>query len=234
MRVVVTGGSSGIGAALVHQLLEDGHEVVSIDRRPHDSIINEHLHQPEMVLADLSDIDQLSHAAEIVSRGEVDVLINNAGIYNGKPLDEYDMEEFTKLFLTNVMAVGRLSSLLIPRLRESLGRIINITSVVAYVGGLDTPYTASKAAVLNLTQNLARQLGPYGITVNAVAPGIVRGTDVFDKIPDNVRERILAQSVTKRFVQQEEVVKTVMWLAFEAPQSIVGHCLEINGGSHMH
>ncbi|HEY1074523.1 MAG TPA: SDR family oxidoreductase [Patescibacteria group bacterium] len=231
MRVLVTGGTRGIGLATVRLFAGlDGCQLVVLANDFTDFPL-----QGENVQRDNFDLSQIDAIPKKVHEiGAIDVLVNNAGIYNGRPFSAYTTEDALRIHTVNYLAPMKLATEFVSQFPSSSpSRIINVTSVVAEIGGLDCPYTASKAALQNGTRALARQWGRLEICVNAVAPGIVEGTDVFNAIPAEVKQRLLAQTMDGKFATPDQVASVIFWLATGAPPSIKGATISINNGSHV-
>ena len=162
-RVLVTGGNGGIGSGVMKRLEEGGYDPVSID-----------LTGPG-INADLSDVDSVRAAvAEALEGGPIERIVNNVGGTNGAPLETVDEDDMDALWSVNVKAAVFATQALLPAMKSrGLGRVVNISSVAAYGKLEKTAYSSTKAAVLGLTKTWALELGRYGITVNAIAPGAI-------------------------------------------------------------
>jgi NAD(P)-dependent dehydrogenase (short-subunit alcohol dehydrogenase family) len=239
--VLVTGGSTGIGAAVALQFAERGAHVIVSGRREETLRQSADQHQHiEYVVADAADPKQARHLIDEVSRrlGRLDVLVNNAGVAEIAPLDTATPEHTRALFDINVRGLIETTRLALPLLRESKGTIINIASVVA-----DRPfaqmsvYSATKAAVLALTRAWAKELGADGIRVNAVSPGPIE-TPLYApeklKLPqERIAEfagNVLQMVPAGRFGQANEVAEVISFLASPAASYVNGAQYAVGGG----
>lgn len=246
---LVTGASRGIGAAIAARLAAAGHRVAvhagrdtTAAERVRDALAGEgHL----TVTGDLTDPDTCARLVGTVVEqfGELDVLVNNAGIYHGHPITDTDYSGWQRAWQQtlqlNLVAPANLAWLMVDHLlrRErgpAGGRLISVGSRGAYRGEPDTAgYGASKAGLHALTQSLAVALAPHGIVAAAVAPGFVQ-TEMAESIlagPDGPAVR--AQSPFGRVASPDEVAAAVAWLATEAPEWISGTVLDANGASYL-
>ena len=222
---LVTGSARGIGAAICTALRRDGFEVIGAD-------IIEHQHQDadrfiEVDLAAPAECERLIHEA-----GPVDALVNNAAIFFHKPIPEFTVDDFDNTIAVNLRANFLLCQGLVEGMKErGWGRIVNISSVGARTGGVSDSavYNATKAAIISLTKNFARNYGPYGVTANAVAPGFVESS-MTSHIPDDLKALYLSQIPVGRSSQPEEVASVVAFLAGDGAAFITGATIDINGG----
>lgn len=236
IKVVVTGGSAGIGAAIINALQERGARVVNLDRDTEQA--------PAGVLCvrgDLTDDAQvregIARAAELL--GGIDVLVNNAGIGARGRVEDNTDEQWTKVLDVNVMGIVRASRAAMPYLRESShAAIVNTCSIAGWAGILDRAvYQASKGAVQALTLSMAADYVSEGIRVNAVNPGTVdtemaRGH--INAAEDSVAGLKLMEErqATGRMVSPQEVAHAVCYLASPLATSTTGAFLAVDGGMH--
>ena len=209
---VITGGSRGIGFATADAFLKDS-KVGGIS-------------------PDLAHIDSVRKAFETVTEnyGCIDILVNNAGISESTPFTEYTEEEFDKVMDLNVKGVfnaTRVASECMVAKRS--GVILSTSSMVSIYGQASgIAYPASKFAVNGLTVSLARELGPKGIRVHAVAPGITE-TDMMKAVPKDVIEPLIAQIPLRRLGQPEDIAKAFVFLASDDASYITGVVLSVDG-----
>jgi 3-oxoacyl-[acyl-carrier protein] reductase len=233
---LVTGGSRGIGAAIVRRLNEDGAAVAftyaaSEDRAKALAADLETAGGSVLpIKADSADTEAVKQAVAktIASFGRVDILVNNAGIMVRGMVDEYDLAAFDRMIATNVRAVFVAVQAALPHMREG-GRIITTGSVTADRAGFpgSSVYAMTKGAVTAMTRGLARDLGPRGITVNAIQPGPTE-TDMNDS--EEVRTMVRPLLAIGRMGRDTEVASLVAYLAGPESSFVTGAALTIDGG----
>jgi 3-oxoacyl-[acyl-carrier protein] reductase len=232
----VTGGSRGIGAAIVRRLAAEGATVVftyaSSEQRAHAlaTEIDAAGGRALALRADSAEPEALRHAIAGAAEayGRIDVLVNSAGILVHKQLEETTLEEFDRISAVNVRALFVASQAVLAHMGEG-GRIVNIGSMVADRAGAAgvALYAMSKAAVAGLTRGLARDLGPRGITVNNVQPGPTETEIVSD---ESVRAFLRSQIPLGRMGQDSEIASLVAYLAGPEAGFVNGAALTIDGG----
>jgi 3-oxoacyl-[acyl-carrier protein] reductase len=233
---LVTGGSRGIGAAIVRRLNADGAAVAftyaaSEDRAKALAADLETAGGSVLpIKADSADTEAVKQAVAktIASFGRVDILVNNAGIMVRGMVDEYDLAAFDRMIATNVRAVFVAVQAALPHMREG-GRIITTGSVTADRAGFpgSSVYAMTKGAVTAMTRGLARDLGPRGITVNAIQPGPTE-TDMNDS--EEVRTMVRPLLAIGRMGRDTEVASLVAYLAGPESSFVTGAALTIDGG----
>nr|WP_296766131.1 SDR family oxidoreductase [Rhodococcus sp. (in: high G+C Gram-positive bacteria)] len=246
---LVTGGAKGIGAATAHALAAGGHTVVVHHRNDAEralavvSSLPGHGHA--IVQGDLGDpeIARDVVAAAVHAVGGIDVLVNNAGVYDEHPPTATTYEDWQaawkKVFDINVFGAANVSWAVIEHLMHRPqgsdgARIIFIGSRGAYRGEPDAPaYGASKAAVHSLSQSLAVHLAPHGIAVSAVAPGFTRTELTSDMLAGPHAAAIRAQSPFGRTGEASEIASAVAWLATPVATWASGTVIDLNGASHL-
>ncbi|MFC7395191.1 SDR family NAD(P)-dependent oxidoreductase [Scopulibacillus cellulosilyticus] len=168
--------------------------------------------------------------------GRVDILVNNAGVSQKVTVQDMTLEDVTRIFNVNMFGLFLCTqSVLETMKKQKFGRIISLSSVSAKRGGgiFGGPhYSASKAAVLGFSKNLAREVALDGITVNCVAPGLVN-TDIWKSLPEDQAREVIAGIPMGRPGETEEIAATIAFLASEEASYITGEEIDINGGSHM-
>ena len=233
---LVTGGSRGIGAAIVRRLAADGASVAFTYAASADKAaalvaeIEAAGGTALAIAADSADVAEVQAAvAEAAARfGRIDILVNNAGILIPGLVDDYDLGAFDRMIAVNVRAVFVAAQAVLPHMSEG-GRIITTGSVTADRTGIPgaSVYAMTKGAVATLTRGLARDLGPRGITVNNVQPGPTE-TDIND-VPGQ-REYIRPLMAIGRMGRDDEVANLVAWLAGPESSFVTGAALTIDGG----
>ncbi|MCY4371255.1 MAG: SDR family NAD(P)-dependent oxidoreductase [bacterium] len=222
---LVTGSARGIGAAICRALKREGMAVIGTDVIDH-----EHENVDRVIEADLSDPAECERL--ITEAGPVDVLVNNAAIFFHKPIPEFTVEDFDYTIAVNLRANFLLCQGLVEGMVErGWGRIINISSVGARTGGVSDSavYNATKAALISLAKNFARNYGKHGVTANAVAPGFV-DSFMTSHVPEEDRALYLSQIPVRRSSQPEEVADVVAFLAGDGASFVTGATIDINGG----
>jgi len=186
--------------------------------------------------ADIGSLKEVQEMKAVIEKhfGKIDILVNNAGINIDKLFKKMDQDSWNRVIQVNLTGVFNCTSTFLDHITQSKhGRIINITSIVGQMGNIgQANYAASKAGIIGMTKTLARELARNKITVNAVAPGFVE-TEMVRGIPDNVKEKVLAQIPLGRFGAPEEIAKAVTYLASDDGAYITGHVLSINGGMYL-
>ena len=165
--------------------------------------------------------------------GSVDILVNNAGITRDNLLMRMKDDEWNDIMNTNLASVYKMSkAVLRGMMKKKSGRIISIASVVGAMGNAgQTNYSAAKAGIMGFTKSLAREVGPRGITVNAIAPGFIK-TDMTDALPEEQKEFLANQIPLGRLGTVDEIAESVLFLAGESGGYITAQTLHVNGGMY--
>lgn len=234
--VLITGGGTGIGLAAAERFVALGARVVVTGRReePLKAFAEAHPERAAYLSADVSQGGEAERiVAFVVERfGRLDVLVNNAAGHFSKPLVETSDDEIRGLLELNVTGVLTLTRAALPELIQRKGSVVNLSSVVsrAAVPGYST-YGTSKAAVDQITRNLAVELGPQGVRVNAVAPGLTV-TPMSKEIRENDAfvEHFVAQTPLGRLGEPAEIAPAITFLASAEARWITGQVLQVSGG----
>jgi NAD(P)-dependent dehydrogenase (short-subunit alcohol dehydrogenase family) len=237
---LVTGGSRGLGKAMARAFTEHGADVLVCSRnegelREAAADIREGLtRRVEWAVADLADPEQAENLAREATQrlGHIDILVNNAGTNVPQPIDEVSDESWTTMMELNLTSAMRLTRALVPPMKERhWGRVIHVSSVLG-LGGKEgrNGYCASKAGMIGLTRASALDLGPFGITVNCIAPGPFL-TDLPGRLLSDEQKRHFAErTALGRWGRPEELMGPALLLASDAGSYITGSVLSVDGG----
>jgi 3-oxoacyl-[acyl-carrier protein] reductase len=232
---MVTGGAAGIGREIAQRLADDGATVVVADiNEKGGGDVAEAIGINRAVFQRLDVTDKSSADAAVAATlkrfGRLDIHVNNAGIVNRAPFLEYGLDAWRTVLnvnLTGAFICGQASAR--AMVDAGRGRIINIASVSGQFGGTGrVAYGASKAGIISLTQTMAMELGTFGITVNAIAPGPTQVARLVHG--PRQREAFLARMALKRYAQPDEIAAAVAFLASADAGHITGHVLNVDGG----
>jgi len=236
---LITGGGRGIGAATAFVFAEEGARVGIVDIR--DEGLKEVAAQArqkgfefKVFVGDVSKKDQIERVMQgfIQDFGRIDILVNNAGIAISRPFLEKSVEDWVKTLDVNLIGLFLCSqSAARYMVEQKSGKIINISSI----RGIDhcgregiMDYSASKAAVINLTKTMAKELAPY-INVNTVAPGHT-ATEMTKSLPEEIKRNMIEGSYLKRMAQPEDIAKAILFLASNDADFVTGQVLLVDGG----
>ncbi len=238
---VVTGGARGIGKAIAEALARKGVNLViadiSLEQAKDTSAEIESLGIKTMaVKLDVSKSDEVSKIFEDISKecGRIDILVNNAGVTRDSLILRMKEEDWDTVMNINLKSVFLCSKEAIKVMaKQRYGRIINIASVVAFMGNPgQANYSASKAGIVGLTKTTAKEYASRGITANAVAPGFIT-TAMTDALTENVKEEMKRAIPLGRFGTPEDVANAVVFLASPEAGYITGQVIHVNGGMYM-
>jgi NAD(P)-dependent dehydrogenase (short-subunit alcohol dehydrogenase family) len=215
---LVTGAGRGIGRAAADALQKAGLRVLRLDV------------QGEIAY----DLTNLAGIPKLVdSLGEIDVLVNNAGVQNAVSIDKYTDEQRARILRINLEApVELIRAASKQMIARKSGRIVNLASIAAYTPHTDLWYGVTKAGVVSFTRSFASYLGPHGIQVNAVAPGPI-DTPLLDKAQPERVEQLMNAVYTRRKGKPEEVAEAIRWLAMDAPAILNGAVIDVTDGSFL-
>lgn len=236
-NVIVTGGSRGLGLAIVRRLVDDGYRVIAVARRESDEVREEIAKRPgALVFAsfDLADIDAIADFALRLKKefGAPYGLVNNAGLGTEGALAIMHNAQIEMLTRVNVTAPIVLSKYVVRNMMSAgEGRVVNISSIIASTGysGLSV-YGATKAALIGFTRSLAREVGRAGVTVNAVAPGFVE-TEMTAALGEEDRAKIAGRAALRRLAAPEDVANAVAFLMDDKARNVTGTVVTIDAGA---
>ncbi len=232
--VLITGGSRGIGAATARRFAAAGYRVaINYNRSEREALKLAEELGGTAVRADVGDPDQVQEMVDNVLDKfcQLDILVCNAGIAQQKLFGDLTNEDWKKIFTVNVEGVFYTIRAALPHmLHRKAGRIVTVSSMWGQVGGsCEVAYSASKAAVIGLTKALAKEIGPSGITVNCVAPGVI-ATEMNAGLSTEDLEALRNETPLESIGKPEDVAESIFFLASDAARFITGQTLAPNGG----
>lgn len=237
--VLITGASRGIGNAILRYFAEQGSVVIGTVRKEDDAQkINQYLQQNNFrgasKILEITDFNNFEAFFDQIKNefGDVNVLINNAGITNDGLLMKMKEDQWNDVINTNLTSAFHICKAAIkPMMKNRFGRIINIASVVGLAGNAgQCNYAAAKAGMIGFTKSLAREVASRGITVNAIAPGFIQ-TDMTDKLTENQKTALLNQIPANRLGSGEDIAQAAYFLSTAG--YITGETINVNGGMYM-
>jgi 3-oxoacyl-[acyl-carrier protein] reductase len=239
---IVTGGTRGIGRAIVLDLAANGADIALNYRQSADlaqelaETIREMGRRALVVQADVSSFDDAQRVVQKVmdELGRVDILVNNAGMNWDGVVWKMTEEQWDRVIEVDLKGTFNYTRAVTPIFRQQgSGKIVNITSINGLRGKFgQTNYSAAKAGVIGFTKACARELGRYSVNVNAVAPGLIE-TEMVKEAPEKVREMALAEIVLGRLGLPEEVAYVVTFLCTERARHITGQVIQVDGGQYI-
>ena len=238
---LVTGGMGGIGTAICKALADSGHIVATTYSKPGKeqawlADMKEQGYDFHAFQCDVSDFDSCQQAVAAITEklGPVDVLVNNAGITRDATFRKLGKADWDAVIGTNLDSVFNVCKPVVESMLErGFGRVINISSINGQKGQFgQTNYSAAKAGMHGFTMALAQEVARKGVTVNTISPGYI-GTDMVMAVPEDVRNKIIAQIPVGRLGQPEEIAGLVNYLASDLAGFMTGADFAINGGQHM-
>ena len=233
-NVLITGGSRGIGRAMVRLFSERGYSVAFT----YKASLNEASKLSEetgavAILADSSSENDIINAVKIAEEkiGNIEILINNAAVSSFSLFTDISLDEWNKTFSVNVNGPFLYTKLVLPSMiNRKCGRIINVSSMWGITGAsCEVHYSASKAALIGMTKALAKELGPSNITVNCIAPGVI-DTDMNAHLSDGDKRALTEETPLMRIGNPKEVAEAALFLAGDGASFITGEVLSVNGG----
>ncbi len=236
---LVTGSTRGIGKATAQRLAEAGASVV-VTGRSEDRAgeVAKEIAQSTgaktfAVGLDIGSRESIEGAIKRINEemGNVDILVNNAGVNRDTLFVRMKYEDWDEIIRVNLTGTFLVTQLVVKgMLKKRWGRIINMSSVVAFIGNVgQANYSSAKAGLVGFTKTLAKELAPRNITVNAIAPGFIE-TDMTENLPEEIKQGFLSQIPMNRFGKAEDVANVVLFLASELSGYITGEVIHVNGG----
>ncbi len=228
--VVITGGTRGIGAATVRRFAAAGDRVYFLYEKSTE--LAQAMEQETGAVGIRCDVTQEEAVARAFQQiGPVDVLVNNAGIVDYNPINWVSAETFRRVMDVNVTGMFLCcKAALSGMLQQQKGAIVNVSSMWGRVGSsCEVAYSTSKAAVIGMTKALAKELGPSGIRVNAVAPGVIQ-TDMVKNVDPEVMEELRQETPLEQLGQPEQVADAIWYLTSEQASFVTGTVLDVSGG----
>ncbi len=235
---LITGAGQGLGKAIALRFAQEGAKVVALDVAPDgiNAVAGEIKAASGESLAVVCDVTQRAQVAAAVQAaldafGQLDILCNNAGITRDARLVKMTEEQFDQVIAVNLKGVFNMTQAVAPHMVErGYGRIITTSSVVGLYGNFgQTNYVATKAGVIGMTRVWARELGPKGITANAVAPGFI-ATDMVKTVPQEVLDKFISMTPARRLGEPEDIANAFLFLASDEASFVNGAVLSVDGG----
>ncbi len=241
---IVTGGSQGIGAATSIELAREGADVCLTYRKHEDeaqAYVREILGMGRRAIAVKCDISKFAEAEQVVKQtvaefGRIDILVNNAGMNWDAVSWKMSEEQWDRVLEVNLKGYFNFTRHVAPLFKEQkYGKIINITSINGMRGKFgQSNYSASKAGIIGYTKAIARELGAFGVNVNAVAPGLIETAMLKDSASrDKIVELAMVDIVLKRLGQPEDLANLVAFLASDKARHITGEVIKVDGGQYI-
>ena len=237
-NIIVTGASGGIGNSIVKKLCERGANILAsgtkLEKLEKLKTENKNIKILKFNISEIEKIDQFIEDASSALGGNLDCLINNAGITQDNLAIRMSFEEWKKVIDINLTSTFFMSKSAIKKmLKNKSGKIINITSVVGHTGNLgQANYTASKAGIIAMSKSLAIEYAKKNININCISPGFIK-TAMTDKIDEKFKEIIISKIPSARLGEPEDIANAVLFLASDQSNYINGETLHVNGGMYM-
>ena len=237
-NIIVTGASGGIGNSIVRKLCERGANILAsgtkLEKLEKLKSENKNIKILKFDISEIEKIDQFIEEASSELGGNLDCLINNAGITQDNLAIRMTLEEWKKVIDINLTSTFLMSKSAIKKmLKNKSGKIINITSVVGHTGNLgQANYTASKAGIIAMSKSLAIEYAKKNININCISPGFIK-TAMTDKIDEKFKEIIISKIPSARLGEPEDIANAVLFLASDQSNYINGETLHVNGGMYM-
>lgn len=237
-RALITGAGQGIGRACAELFASRGAELVILDRNGEtlsavrDSLVRSGV-KALAVKADLTVEKELREGLDFIDAhaGPIDVLVNNAGFDHPATVSNARKTDFESVLQVHCVAPMLLIQHLLPSMKsKGWGRIVNLGSIWGLIGAKgEVAYSTAKAGVIGLTKSVAREAAPYGVTVNAILPGLIR-TPTIEMIPEKFKEKIIRETPLGRMAEPEEVARVAAFLASEEASFVTAAAIPVSGG----
>jgi len=237
-NIIVTGASGGIGNSIVKKLSERGANILASGTKSEKleklKSENKNIKILKFDISEIEKIDQFIEDASSELGGNLNCLINNAGITQDNLAIRMSLDEWKKVIDINLTSTFLMSKSAIKKmLKNKSGKIINITSVVGHTGNLgQANYTASKAGIIAMSKSLAIEYAKKNININCISPGFIK-TAMTDKIDEKFKEMIISKIPSARLGEPEDIANAVLFLASDQSNYINGETLHVNGGMYM-
>ena len=237
-NIIVTGASGGIGNSIIQKFSENGANILASGTRTEKlEELQSKFKKIKILKFDISQSDKIEKFIDDSSNelgGNIDCLVNNAGITADNLAIRMSLEEWKKVLDINLTSTFLLSKFAIKKmLKNKTGKIINITSVVGHTGNLgQTNYTASKAGIIAMSKSLAIEYAKKNININCISPGFIK-TAMTDKIDEKFKEIIISKIPSARLGEPEDVANAVIFLASNQSNYINDETIHVNGGMYM-
>jgi len=237
--ILITGASQGIGKATALRFAKEKASLAVNDITEQEEQLKELKNEIEKLggkasyyLADVANYQEVEKMVQNIKSdlGKLDILVNNAGICRDKTLAKMTKEDWQKVIDVNLTGVFNCTKAALALIVNNRGKIINVSSLVGIRGNFgQTNYAAAKAGIIGFTKSLAKEVGRFGVTVNAVAPGFIE-TKLTQKMPEEIKLMVKKFTPLGRFGKQEEVASLIAFLASKEADFITGSAVSIDGG----
>jgi 3-oxoacyl-[acyl-carrier protein] reductase len=237
-NIIVTGASGGIGNAIIKKLSDAGANILASGTRIEKlEELKKNFEGLKILKFDISQSDKIEEFIEnatIELGGNLDGIVNNAGITQDNLAIRMSLDEWQKVINTNLTSTFLMSKFAIKKmLKNKSGKIVNITSVVGHTGNLgQANYTASKAGIVAMSKSLAIEYAKKNININCISPGFIK-TAMTDKIDDKFKENIISKIPSARLGEPDDIANAVLFLSSNQSNYINGETLHVNGGMYM-